>query len=404
MRLKQIIAGLSVCFVSSCCVANEIVVWEDIGKGRGIERAANDFYVQTGIKVRIEEMRHVYALERLRLDGPIGQCPDLVAIPHDQIGNAVSEGMITPIYMTDKEKSRYTEGAIEAATYNNRIYMLPKSTETIGLFYNKKMMQRPYKTLAEFYDYSVERRRIDSYGLIAKFDEFYYAYGAMAPYGAYLFKKDSQGKYDVKDIGLDSQGVANAVADMKKFYNANLFPSATEGSGGMANLVDLFTKGNISAVIAGSWDTDKFLRSGIDIGVADLPILFNGEHMKSFIGVRGYVVPQWSQNYDAAVKFAKFLSQEKYVIERYRITRDLPATQKEMNDPVIVDDPLAKGFIEQLKYGELMPSVPQVYPVWTVVSKNLYQIYKNDLHIKDTLESTVRELRRQIDQMNAQIN
>ena len=77
--------------------AVEITVWEDTYISSSIKQAAEDFYKLTGTKVKFETGNYIYALEKLRLDGPAGVGPDIILLPNDQIGLAVKEGMIVPV-------------------------------------------------------------------------------------------------------------------------------------------------------------------------------------------------------------------------------------------------------------------------------------------------------------------
>ena len=84
--------------------AVEITVWEDTYVSSSIKQAAEDFYKLTGTKVNFENGNYIYALEKLRLDGPAGVGPDIILLPNDQIGQAVKEGMIVPVEFEDDEE------------------------------------------------------------------------------------------------------------------------------------------------------------------------------------------------------------------------------------------------------------------------------------------------------------
>lgn len=48
------------------------------------------------------------------------------------------------------------------------------------------------------------------FGLPGKFDDIYYAYGAMAAYGGYIFLQEVQGNYKITDAGLYPAGSIGA--------------------------------------------------------------------------------------------------------------------------------------------------------------------------------------------------
>ena len=62
--------------------------------------------------------------------------PDLVIGAHDWIGNFVQNGAIDPIPMTDATKKLFQTPAIQAVTFNSRIYGVPFALENIALYRN----------------------------------------------------------------------------------------------------------------------------------------------------------------------------------------------------------------------------------------------------------------------------
>src|SRR5712692_4546413 len=72
-----------------------------------------------------------------------GQGPDIVAWVDDQIGKWVKLEAIKPMdsyvnkdYMT----SQYTQAAVDAATFEGKIYGMPEAVEAITIIYNKKLI------------------------------------------------------------------------------------------------------------------------------------------------------------------------------------------------------------------------------------------------------------------------
>ena len=238
----------------------DIVIWEDENMAPGLYQAAKDFKKQTGIGVTIIEHRYTYALEKLRLDGPAGVGPDLVLLPNDQVSSGAEQGMIEPIMLSDEDKADYLPDALRAVTYKKNIYAIPKSIETLGLFYNKDLLDEPFETLEEYYRYSLDRQKNGKYGLIASFDDLYYGMSVLEPFGAYIFGKKDEDEYDIYDIGLNNEGVYNAISYIRKFYDRGAFPSSLLGYYGRHAINDLFTNRKAAACITGVWQIKPFIR------------------------------------------------------------------------------------------------------------------------------------------------
>lgn len=377
----------------------DIVIWEDEHMAPGLYQAAKDFKKQTGIGVTIIEHRYTYALEKLRLDGPAGVGPDLVLLPNDQVSSGAEQGMIEPIMLSDEDKADYLPDALRAVTYKKNIYAIPKSIETLGLFYNKDLLEEPFETLEEYYRYSLDRQKNGKYGLIASFDDLYYGMSVLEPFGAYIFGKKDEDEYDIYDIGLNNEGVYNAISYIRKFYDRGAFPSSLLGYYGRHAINDLFTNRKAAACITGVWQIKPFISSGVNFGVSPLPSLPNGKHMSSFLGVRGFAVSKWSKHKSEAIEFAKFINQTEYAIKRFETTYELPPLKSALESAVIQKNEYARAFVIQSKYSYPMPSVPETQAVWQPFSEALRAIYTGKLEIKKGIDTGVENIREVIRDM-----
>ncbi|WP_139742320.1 extracellular solute-binding protein, partial [Aeromonas salmonicida] len=100
----------------------ELLVWEDIKKSNGIEDAIKAFEAQYKVKVKIQEMPYAQQIEKLRLDGPAGIGPDVLVIPHDQVGGAVVQGLLSELKVDAKYMDSFTKPAVDAQTYEGKLY------------------------------------------------------------------------------------------------------------------------------------------------------------------------------------------------------------------------------------------------------------------------------------------
>jgi arabinogalactan oligomer/maltooligosaccharide transport system substrate-binding protein len=169
--------------------AGQLNVWEDIKKSDGIKAAVNDFEKQFNVKVNVQEMPYAQQLEKLRLDGPAGIGPDVLVIPNDQLGGAVVQGCCLPDAGPGEAGGVYAD-SINAFHMDNVLYGVPKAVETLVLIYNKELIDKPLDSLQAWFDYSRKQREEGKYGLLAKFDQIYYSWGAIGPMGGYIFGKN----------------------------------------------------------------------------------------------------------------------------------------------------------------------------------------------------------------------
>ncbi|MFM2477994.1 extracellular solute-binding protein [Celerinatantimonas sp. MCCC 1A17872] len=411
MKKNRIIATLAVVLsvtpltlkiANAATNTNKLLVWEDIKKSSGITDAIHDFEKKYSIKVNIIELPFSQQIEKLRLDGPAGIGPDVLVIPNDQLGGAVVQGLITPLKVNHNYIDKYTKSAVTALNYKDKQYGIPKAVESIVMIYNKKLVKTPPKDFDTIFSISEKFHKEGKYGLLAKFDEVYYTYGVMSAMGGYIFGHNKDGSFNFDDIGFNNKGSIEAAAYIKKFYSTGLFPTGILGSTGLNAIDSMFTEGKAAIVFNGPWAFKPYENAGVDYGVAPLPILPNGKHMRSLLGVKGYVVSSYSKQQDLALKFIKFINQPKYEKIRFAKTGEIPALKSLVNDPEFNKNAGAVAVAEQAKYATAMPNNPEFNTIWTPVNNALQLIATNKSQIKPALDNAVNNIKMQIQMTQAE--
>lgn len=377
----------------------DLLIWEDLEKSDGIKDAIKKFEEEHGVKIKVVEKEYAQQIEDLRLDGPAGTGPDVLTIPGDQIGTAVTEGLLKELNVSEEEQSIFTEVAMQSQIVDGKVYGLPKAVETTILFYNKDLVSEDElpTTLEEWYEFSKEIVDGETFGFLALFDQIYYTHSVMYPNGGYIFAVDENGNYDVNDIGLNNEGAVTAVEYIKKFYEEGLFPAGIIGEQGIQVLDSLFAEGKAAAVISGPWNLEPFKRAGIDYGVAPLPLLENGERMHAFLGVKSYNVSSYSKNPELAEEFVKFITNEENSKVRYEITQEVPAVASLADDPVVTSNEAAQAVAEQSQHSVLTPNVPEMNQVWEPIDSALQTIATGQADVKEALDQAVEIIRGQIE-------
>ncbi|KGB01629.1 extracellular solute-binding protein [Enterobacteriaceae bacterium RIT814] len=400
---KNILAALILSAIATVQVhaAQQLNVWEDIKKSSGIKDAVSDFEKQYDVKVNVQEMPYAQQLEKLRLDGPAGIGPDVLVIPNDQLGGAVVQGLLTPLNMAAGATEQYTPASINAFKMDNVLYGVPKAVETLVLIYNKDLIDKPLDSLQAWYDFSKQQRAKDQYGLLAKFDQIYYSWGAIEPMGGYIFGKNDKGGYNPQDVGLNKPGAVEAVTFLKKFYADNVFPAGIIGDNGLNAIDSLFTEKKAAAVINGPWAFQPYEAAGINYGVAPLPTLPDGKPMSSFLGVKGYVVSTWSKDKALAQKFIEFINQPQYVKTRYVATREIPPLTAMIDDPLIKNDEKASAVAVQAARASAMPGIPEMGEVWGPANAALELSLTGKQDPKAALDGAEKQVQMQIEAMQA---
>jgi len=374
----------------------KLLVWEDDDKGPALEDAAEKFEEEYGIEIEHQEYNITEIEENLALDGNTDAAPDVVTLPHDRIGSTVVKGYITPIEVSDDVLSQYTDSSVEAMEYEGQLYGLPKATETPVFIYNKELLPEVPETMDEMYELSEEAVENGDYGFLAIWDDTYHAHGIFKGFGGYVFGGEDGD--DVTDIGLDNEGAVEALEYMGKWYNEGLFPSGIIGETSNDQMNGLFKEGNTMAVQNGPWAFNDYSDAGIDIGIAPMPKLPNGEPVGTFMGVKGWHVTNFTDNQEWAQKFVEFLTNEENAQIRYDLTGEIPPLASLLEDEEWVEENEgAAAVMEQSKDAVAMPSVPEIDEVWDPITSAVQAVATQDADPKEALDDAVKLIKENIE-------
>jgi arabinogalactan oligomer/maltooligosaccharide transport system substrate-binding protein len=376
----------------------KLVIWEDLEKSKDwLPAALASFEEEHGIKVEFKELNMADKIrDQLRLDGPSGNAPDVVTLPHDQIGQVVTEGLIQEITVEDTVLKTYSESSITAQMYEGKLYGLPKATETPVLIYNKALMPEAPKTMDELYTFSKDFTKGENYGFLALWDNFYFAHGAIAGMGGYVFNETADG-LDREDIGLNNEGAVEGAEYIKKWYAEGLFPKGIIGETGGAAMDGLFNEGKVAAVMNGPWAFQGMKDAGIDIGIAPMPTLPNGEPVKTFMGVKGWHVTEFTENPYWATKLIEHLSNDENSKARFTAVSEIPANVSLVDDPIIADNEGAKAVAVQSQYAVPMPNIPEMGEVWGPMASALQTLATGKAEAQDALDEAVKSIQTNIE-------
>ncbi|SFF67358.1 carbohydrate ABC transporter substrate-binding protein, CUT1 family [Halobacillus alkaliphilus] len=374
----------------------KLVIWEDKDKGVALEPAIKSFEEEHGIKVEFKELDMSSKMrEQLRLDGPAGTGPDVLTLPHDQIGQLVIEGLISPLEYEQSVTDKYTEASVKAETYDGKLYGLPKATETPVFIYNKEHMDKAPETFEEVLEFSKDFTQGEQYGFLALWDNFYFANSVMSGYGGYVFGEES-GSPNPQDLGLSNEGAIEGANYIQKWYE-EIFPAGIVGESGGSAKDGLFQDGKVASMMDGPWAFQALNEAGIDYGVAPLPKLPNGEYPQTFVGVKGWHLSSASENKEWASELIKWIANEENSKIRFEETNEIPPIKSLIEDPIIADDERANAVAVQSERAIPMPNTPEMSEVWEPMAQALQLIATGKSSPEDALNEATDTISKQIE-------
>jgi len=250
VRLLALSALTTALFSASALAKIEegkLVIWINGDKGyNGLAEVGKKFEQDTGIKVTVEH-------------------PDKLEEKY-RFGGYAQSGLLAEVTPEKAFQDKLYPFTWDAVRYNGKIIAYPVAVESLSLIYNKDLVPNPPKTWEEIPKLDKELKAKGKSALMFNLQEPYFTWPIIAADGGYAFKFEN-GKYDVKNVGVDSAGAKaglNFLVQLikDKHMNADTDYSIAEGA---------FNKGDTAMTINGPWAWANIDKSKVNYGVAQLP-------------------------------------------------------------------------------------------------------------------------------------
>ncbi|TYP75595.1 sugar ABC transporter substrate-binding protein [Paenibacillus methanolicus] len=366
-----------------------LLVWEAKEERPFVEQMAKEFKEKYNVDIRMEEVGAGDQVTKLTTDGPAGIGADVVLFPHDNLGRAVSAGLVLPNdTYAEQAKAENAENAVSAVTYDGVLYGYPRSIETYAMFYNKDLIAAPPTTFDEVKAFAktFNDTKANKYAFMWDIGNFYFSYPFLATTGGYVFGGGGQ---DKADIGLNNAGAVEGATYFKTLKDEVL--PLKSGDVNYDIKKGLFTGGTLAMNIDGPWAIGDLKKSGINFGAAPIPSI-NGKPSVSFSGVKGWYVNTFTKYPNAAKLFARYASTKEAQLADFKLTGAIPANSEASADPAVSGDELIKAFVEQFKNSQPMPSIPEMGNVWTPIGAALSDIWNEGKDPKASLDNAVKQI------------
>lgn len=365
----------------------KLVIWINGDKGyKGLEKVGEKFTAETGIPVEVAHPDS--ATDKFQQAAATGNGPDIFIWAHDRIGEWAKSGLITKVSPSEETKGEIADFAWNAVSYDNTLWGYPISVETIGLIYNKALVDTPPKTFDEVFALNEKLAADGKRAILWDYNNTYFTWPLLAANGGYVFEK-IDGGVNVKSTGVNSAGAKQGAKVLSDLVEKGAMPKGADYSVAEA----AFNKGDSAMMISGPWAWSNIEKSGIDFGVAPIPAI-NGEPGKPFVGVTAATLNAASPNKDLAVEFL-----ENYLLEvegLKTVNADVPlgavANQAYMEE--LSSNPHIKATFENAQMGEPMPNVPEMGVFWSSMAAALTNITSGRQTVDAALDDAAKRITR----------
>ncbi|MBM7573016.1 extracellular solute-binding protein [Aquibacillus albus] len=370
----------------------ELMIWAPDEQSGDIEEIVTGFTEETGIEVEVVPFAMDEQEEAMSLDGPSGNGPDLFFQPG--IGSLSVKGLVQPMEVDQEILDTYSEGSVEALSYEGEVYGLPAVVETLALYYNKDLVSEAPETIADLEAVAEELTDVsnDEYGFLYPATDFYFSFPFMAGYGTDIFAEENS-VFNIDDVGLASEEAKKGATLIQSWFEKGYLPNGIT----MDIVGGLFNDGKVGAVINGPWALNEFKEAlGDKLGTAPLPQLENGEYPITFLGTKGWMLSAYTEYPEEATELAIYLTNEDSLQQYFEKTGEMPAKSSILSSDEFQNDPLLTGFGSQLERAQPFPPVPALSAVWDPMADALTFITEGE-DVEESLEDAVEAIKQDIE-------
>ncbi len=326
-----------------------------------------------------------------------GSGPDIIAYTDDNLGKLALSGTVEPLdqYISQNFlRQTYSPAAADALIFNNHVYGVPESVETITLMYNKALVtadQLPKNSdeLLSF-EQSYAKSHPNQYGVVWNTVDPYTNAPWFYGFGAQYLTADGNANLHAPAAVAAMQYIASFRPYLPKQESYDVASS-------------LFTEGKAAAIINGPWSyTDYAQKAKINVGFALLPIISgNKSPARPFVGVKSLWMAKTAKNPAVVTDFMKFYTSTANQIAMAQANGEIPANQMAVNDPTMKALPAVAGYAEQVKYGVALPNTPNMFAIWNPLQNALTAVWNGSQTPEAALQDAQGAAQKTIQQINS---
>lgn len=297
-----------------------------------------------------------------------GSGPALLHGASDNVGPLVELEVIQPIepHVSQAFLDSFLTAPIAANTwYQGHLYQVAdRLGNHLCLVYNKKLVKRPPRTMNELIEFGRNFCRDengdgkpDRYALAWNYTEPFFVVPFIGGYGGWIMDEKNRPTLDTPAV-VKAGRLIYELAHVHK-----LIPMECDYE--IANA--LFKDGIAAMIINGPWSWATYLESGIDIGLARIPMIDEtGLWPTPMVSPLGYSLNAnlRGERLRMAVELLRFLTSTEVELEFARIGSTIPSRIDAYEHPLVRDNELLQHSIDQLLVGRPMPVVTELRMIW----------------------------------------
>jgi maltose/maltodextrin transport system substrate-binding protein len=364
-----------------------LLIWINGDKGyNGLQKVGDAFTKLSGVPVVVQHPEG--APDKFVAAAAAGKGPDIFCWPHDRAGEWAKAGLIVPISPPKRLREEIEESAWKAFTYKGQVWGYPIAIESIGLIYNKALVNTPPATFDEVIALDKQLKAQGKGAILWDYNKAFFSWPLLAGAGGYIFARTPQGEFDTRRVGVNTSGAVQGASMLERLIAGGTMPRGARYS----EMEAAFNRGQVAMMISGPWAWDNVKKSGIDFGVGPVPAVVPGQPSKTFVGVLGCMVSAPSKVKDIA---REFVEQHLLKVESLKtISADVPlgtpANKAYFRE--LSSDPRIVATMANAASGEPIPNVPEMGRFFPALDAALEAITNGRQAPKDALDGAAARM------------
>lgn len=328
-----------------------------------------------------------------------GNLPDVLTVDGPNVAAYAANGIIQPLAeLTEEEKGIYLDSIIEQGTFNDELYALGAMESSVGLYYNKAILQEagievpeagnPW-TFSEFLNILEQLKPLmeskNGYALDMTFPvgeaTIYY-------YAPFIW---ANGGELVSESGLETDGYFNSDTNVETMQYFRTL--AENGYMSTVPIQNLFESGRAAFKFDGAWEVNTIYTSYPDIELGVAPYIvgdeWNGGRYTP-TGSWAYAVSSGARDVEGATELVKWMSGVESGLKLYENTKSMPSTYAAYEQlSAFTEDENYKALYEQLRdFGHPRPKTPAYPQLSSSFQQSLENIAISGMDAKEQLDKS----------------
>ena len=341
--------------------ATTITVWADNVQKPAIDRIASAWGRTRDVNVVVVVKPFGQIRDDLKQVRP-ENAPDAIVGPHDWVGDLAANGLIQRLLPRRTTRAQFPADALQAFSYNGRLYGAPYAKENVGLVVNTRIAKVP-KSFADLERQALRIKRKTGIAIAVPQGaggDAYHMYPFFSGLCGYVFGRTKSGALNPRDVGVANRRFLRNATVIERWNRSGFVNSRID----YGNAKDAFLKGRAGFWITGPWETKALKESGLRYRIVPFPKLRC--RSTPFLGVQGLMVTRYAATHGVA-------SLTTDLVARYMMTPGAQTLLAAANERFPanklagrrVTDPVLKQFGRAGAVSVPMPNIPQMGAVWS---------------------------------------